>query len=196
MSDIRWTHRYVLREPEPRSAGEGVAKRLGWKRQKVTKSDHAKGVPFTITWRIPEEILCMYAEDSLSGEACVMWGGPDADAVTAVSSDALAHLHTWSRADLLAAFDAADSVPTRTRSVLRCGLGAPKEFDSQFADRVSSLLFDDDADLRAAAGLAISYTPWPEYRTPLEQAFTDEVDQETRATLGTVLEAMDELGIG
>ncbi|MFC9857713.1 MULTISPECIES: hypothetical protein [unclassified Streptomyces] len=191
-----WTRRYVLRGENLRLSIEKQAKRLRWKHRSTTKADHSKGIPFTEKWSAPEGVFFMLVEDGLSGESCVMWGGADERVVTETAARACADMDVWTLPELLESLDEAESVPTVTKGVLRCGLGAPPEFDENVFDRISSLLASEISDLRAAAAWAITYNTWPEYRKPLERAFLSEKDQEVRAVLGSILESMDELGIG
>jgi hypothetical protein len=124
MAATQWTRRYVIRDENPEASVGDLAARLGWEHAETTEPAPSKGIPYSVKWRISEEVSCLYVEDDLSEMACVLFGGPDGTALRDVLEQIGGQLKIWPPEKLV------------------------------------------------------------------------ETDSEIRATVGTILESMDELGIG
>lgn len=196
MPKMHWTRRYVLREPHCEDAVAQTLEGLDWDFEgRVESSSEEK--PYTVIWRSKEGVQCLYVEDDLSELSCVLFGCQrDYNPMTELIEPIVGALNAWGLDELVEEIDSSEDPNDFAEAVIRAGLGSPQEFDQRLFDRISTALSHDDDAVREAAAWATSYMPWPEYRPILNRAMSTEGDPEIRATIGTILESMDELGIG
>jgi hypothetical protein len=123
-----------------------------------------------------------------------VWGD-DPKLVDALLALAEQRLDTWTPEALLEAVDTAANPKEAALSVLRLGLGAPREFDSEVFERVERSSSHPDPRVRRTAIAATGYSAWPQFRPLLERVAAEDPDPQRRDDAEIMLQTFDQEGI-
>jgi hypothetical protein len=170
---------------------EEFAQRLGRPRRADNPADEEKWIPRQVMWHADSGAIINYGEDLPSGLPFVVIMSEDPGELREDIELTETVLNTWRIPDLLQEVDASGA-ENLAEAILRMGLGAPREYDSEFFNRVVRGLSGEDDDVVKAALLAIMYEPWPEYREPVMRLLEGGASGEVAETAQWIIEQFEE----
>ncbi|RCV58169.1 hypothetical protein [Marinitenerispora sediminis] len=160
---------------------------LGWSApSSVRKADRGSWLPARVVWG--EDPALHYEEDLLSDFAYVTSVGSDPERVRAVSELAEQRLPVRSVGQLLEDVDWQINDEDRAHAVLRLGAGAPLDVHDEVLECVRAALGHASPQVRMAAIWAVTYQPWPEFRTLLHEHAATEADEHLTAAIRHLLD--------
>jgi hypothetical protein len=190
------TGRLVLPDDATEEDVHNFAMSLGWPLQNEIPANTEEGTSRELVWHDDPSISMHFYEDEISGFDFIIIIGEDPDAVHTTQESVEGHLHTWRPSELLESFAGKHSDDELAQVTIRAGLGAPKEFDQAFFEAIRNSARNSHDRVREAAVWAMSYRPWPAYRSVLEERASTDPDLELRKLAAAVLEEYDDAGIG
>ncbi|MFC7329943.1 hypothetical protein [Marinactinospora rubrisoli] len=166
---------------------------LGWSGPSSTREeDRESWLPARVVWGTDPALH--YEEDLLSDFAYVTSVGSDPEQVAAVARLAEQRLPVRSVGQLLEDVDWQFGDEDRAHAVVRAGAGAPLEVHEGVLDCVRAALAHASPQVRMAAVWAVTYQPWPEFRTLLRERAETETDEHVTAVIRHLLDGWDPVG--
>ncbi|MFE9341410.1 hypothetical protein [Streptomyces sp. NPDC007063] len=194
-SNLFLSRRMVLRPGTDEESVDELAARLGLARHADIPMNEEEGVPRQVIWHAETGPALNYREDMFSALPYVVVTAENSHDLSEFVDIVEAVLDTWRVPELLQTVDANAEPNALPEAILRMGLGAPKEFDQDFFSHVRDALGVDREDVREAALLAMTYQPWSQYETLienfLEQEGMSEPLEETARIILDELEGMN-----
>lgn len=195
MTRILRTQRRVLRIfPFAEEAG-AVASSQGWVKTYDVPRDADLSRPREITWQVEPGLGFGYLESYLSKDCCFFGLGEDADA----SDRMIAGIADEFRADIYGEDELVEAVTTGgspaqlARAVVRAGLGAPLEYDPEFADPIAAVATNhDEQRVRYVAVHTMLYTEWPQFAPLLRRIVHHDPSDTVRGMAERVLRVFEE----
>jgi len=185
----------VLRVFPGKSLVEEHANSRGWHIIGFNEVDEKRGQPYQVLWHIERAAAIYLTEDEIARNSYVVINSSSPELVNRYTAETRSALNPWTDIEMLQEFDSAHAPQPRGRALLRLGVGAPEEFDSAFFSRIKEGLSDPDERVRNVAIWACTYSPWPQYRAPLEQIANSDPVEELRERARFTLEAFDKGGV-
>src|SRR5215471_2057533 len=130
-----------------------------------------------VGWQIDPGLELFYVEEVRTASSFVQVMGDDAEDVEDITRALEIRFSPLTPDELVNAVDISASVEDRAHAVLQAGLGAPRQFDRRFYERIKAAMESADDHLREAGIWAASFPLWDELRTVLEQIESDDPDK-------------------
>ena len=190
------TRRSVLKSTDPKDEVAAFVHSLGWSKTQDIPANEVAGTDRQLVWTALDVASLNLIQDGFSGNWYYFIRDRDPEISEALASNANRHIPTWRDEELLQVFDEGGEAVVRAQMTFRLGISAPAEFNQEFFTRISSSLYDGDERVRAAATLAITYSPYPHYMDALRELSQSEPTEWVREQAHRVLQTFERYGVG
>jgi hypothetical protein len=181
--------RLVLKEPDPRKAVGVLAYDEEWKLLRI--ADRTERDPYEIIYGLEDgDTRIYYSEDHIIGLAYITIVKSRAAEVAALIRE---RLHVFSVDDILKEAQQAKTRDDWISVVYELGAAAPPEADARIINVFERALQHDDADVRRAAIVGITYTEWKEFAPLLARVAGNDPDPEVRKYAHVTLDGLNKL---
>jgi len=185
----------VLRTFPGKGIVEEYADSQGWQIMGFNEADGKRGQPYQVLWYIEQATVIYLTEDEIARTSYATINSGSLELAKRYAAEARLGLNAWADTELLQEFDNAQEAQRVGRALLRLGIAAPEEFDNEFFSRISEGFSNPDLRVRNVAIWACTYSPWPQYRSRLEQIAETDSAEELRERALLTLEAFDKGGV-
>jgi hypothetical protein len=171
------------------------ATRLGWTRVEDTEADAPTGSSRELRWIASPVLRVHYLENEVTGNCYVYVAGEHRPLLQALSTTLVDALDAWTLEELRNAFDESADEAVLGENLIRLAMGAPQEMDSRVLRRLESALSHPSDHVRELAVWAVSFTPWPQFRPPLNGIARQDENPALRDKARRMLDSFDAAGV-
>lgn len=168
--------------PKDSDALHGFAQELGWRNTRVISGNEETPREIVYETKKPGTVV-HWIEDPKIGVDYLAIAGSERDAAAA---ELRAIREFYSLSEMIVAASEAEP-DEKMAAIYYLALLAPDKLDERVFDIFSRYLRDEEADVRGAAVLAISYVGWPEFIVPLQPLVTRDPDETVRQDAGVMI---------
>lgn len=188
------TSRMVLRGLPAEEEVTELAEGNGWPKLQDTGSPE-EGGQREVTWQAAPATTLHYVEDGASSSSYVYVKGEQPQLTTSIGSTVEQELHPWRLLDLWRRVDVAKDPVRLGLALLRLGVAAPHSYEEGTFERIRRGLTHEDERTRDMSVWAITYSPWPEYLSLLEDIAAHDPVPTLRERAELVIEAYGAAGV-
>jgi hypothetical protein len=157
-----------------------------WNLERLVRADPENQIPYELYFKEDGgDTEIVYVEDPISECSYVIISGSKIDEICSVIEE---KTEFWTCEEMFADWDNAQNDSAQIQSILRIGVGAPYEYDEQFACKLEEGLADGDRAVREAALAAIGYRDWQEFDPILGEIAKNDPDERCRNRAAIMLE--------
>lgn len=182
----------VLRDHVSAAEIRAAAERNGWVFSGEIERDPEHGIFYEARWDVGDHGAVHYVVDEFADVRYMVALNADTRSADAMAEEIAASLPSWSLDELLEELDVNIYPVGRAKSLMRLGVGSPRETDKTFVMRVRETITEFEARVRRAAVWAMVYTEWPAYRDMLAQMSRDDDDPEIRNEATAAVALLDQ----
>lgn len=178
--------RIVLNDPEAEAKICSLSVDYFWDLIEMIREDELNSVPYELHFKSDDSDLAVnYVVDPNSECVFVSISGEGKELAAENIMEKVGH---WTAEEMFDSWDHADNDTKKILSILRIGVGAPQEYEVQFATKFAEGIASGDRAVREATLSAIGYRDWPEFDPVLQEVADTDEDARCRQRASIMLE--------